>query len=136
MIYQLGDQIPLSVRTVSSTGVPTEPDAAPRAIVYSSAGIVDSVELPIDDRKNVTGYFRYLYPLSSKYSAGLHTIQLLWKVSGTVYSEIMSFEIAAGGDASGAGIALEYFRAPAASYVLYQTDQGELKKKKNPRVEV
>ena len=111
-----------------------EPTDAPRAIVYSTSGIVESRLIPVLDSRNVTGRFWLCIPLDSKYSAGYYWVQYLYVVSGTTKSEIEAFSIRAGGNIRGTGISMEHFRRPPNDYILLQTDGGVLLRKKNPEV--
>lgn len=133
-IYQLGDILPLRVRTLSPAGVPTEPDDVPAAFVYSDSALIETHLLPVREQAELTGYFQHSVPLDSKYSTGHHAVQYVYFLSGTAYGILEQVDVQEGGDDRGAGIAIEYFRQPSADYVLYLTDQGFLRRHQNPSV--
>ena len=124
----LGDMYSLRL-SCGATGV--YPDEPPRAIVWNGSGQVESALLPVDDPPN---RYRYDINLDSKYSTGPHWVQYLWEESGVVKCEIKAFEIVGGGDPSGTGISMEFFRRPPNSFVLSQQDTGVLTKRRNPRL--
>lgn len=133
--YQLGDLVPVSVWTVDSSGTPAEPDDAPAVLVMDSSGsIVDALAIPIVDRNHVTGFFQYRIPLDAEYSTGYWTVHVNYAISSTAYADLQTFEILAGGNNEGNGIALHMFKQPSADYVLLQTDHGRLKRLRNPSV--
>lgn len=133
--FQLGDMLPVSMWCLSGD-TPTNPDAIPNVTVWSTTAIVETVSIPIFDQNNITGFFRHLLNLDGKYSTGKHTVISRYTMSGVEKVEKSDFEIIAGGDASGAGIAMEYFRPGIPAYVLYQADTGVLLRKKNPSVSI
>ena len=132
--YQLGDIFPLSVWCLNSASTPSEPDAAPLAVVYSSANPAESHKLPILDRGRITGYFHYRVNLDASYTAGYYHALVTYKISGTNYAKLWSFEIRPGGVDEGNGIGMYWFTQPGADYVLLQTDQGTIKRLRNPAV--
>lgn len=133
--YQLGDILPLRVHCVDSANQDYEPDAVPSVHIYDSSGNADwSGQIPIDDRQNVTGYFRFRLNLSSAFNTGRYTILYNYIIDSTNYAKIEEFEIIAGGDNEGNGFAMHFFRQPAADFVLLQTDGGLLKKLANPTI--
>lgn len=133
--FQLGDLLPLRVRTLSSAGTPTEPDDAPAVHVYDSDGAsVYTQQLPIRDRSRITGYFHDKINLDSRFSTGRFSVLYTWAISSTVGSCVAEFEIQAGGNVQGNGISMEFFRQSAADFVLLQTDTGHIKRLKNPAV--
>jgi len=117
-----------------SGDVITRPDDAPRAIMWDNSGIIESVRMPICDKRNTAGRFRHFINLDGKYSAGHHWVQYMYQISSTVRSKIESFQILGGGNVSGSGISMEYFGRPPNAYVLVQTDGGVLVRRKNPQV--
>lgn len=134
MFYQLGDVMPLHLRCTTTAGVPVEPDDAPVAVIADENGIVETVKLPVVDRSDVTGVFNASVNLDGEYSEGHLSIQYVYFVSSVARSVLVEAEIRVGGNSRGAGIAMEYFRQPSANYILYQTDQGFLRRHQNPKV--
>lgn len=131
--YQLGDLFALEVVCFAGE-VTVQPDDAPRAVVLGTSGVVESRLMPILDSRNVTGRFWECISLDGKYSPGYYWVQYLYAVSGVTKAALDSFRVLAGGNISGTGIAMEYFRRPPNDYVLVQNDAGALVRRKNPRV--
>jgi len=131
--YQLGDLIALQLST-SIDGALVQPDDAPRALIMSDSGIVENVQLPITDNRNIAGRFWHCISLDAKYSTGYHWIQYLSVISGITRSSVESFNIQVGGNIRGTGISMEHFRRPPNDFVLVQVDSGFLIRKKNPEV--
>lgn len=132
--YQLGDIFQLTVWCLNSASTPTEPDAAPLAIVYRDDDQAEARSIPILDRERITGYFHYRTNLDASYSAGYYHALVTYKISGTHYAKLWSFEIRPGGNDEGNGISMHFFKQPGADYVLMQTDQGTVKRLRNPAV--
>ena len=130
--YQLGDIVQLSVWCLNGTDTPVEPDAAPLAIVYSSTNTAEARSLPIKDRERITGYFHYRTNLDASYTAGYYTVMVNYKISGTNFAKLWHFQVLAGGNDQGNGISMHFFKQPGADYVLLQTDQGTMKRLRNP----
>lgn len=134
-MYQLGDLLPLRLRTLSSAGTPTEPDDSPAVHITDSSGsIVYATQIPIRDRQKITGYFHWFVNLDSRFATGRFSIHYTWAISSTVGASVAEFEIQAGGNVQGNGISMDFFRQSAADFVLLQTDTGAIKKLKNPTV--
>lgn len=133
--FQLGSLLPLSVWCRTNAGVPTEPDAAPCAHIFDEDGdAVYATVLPILDRQRITGYFHHVINLDGRFSVGRHSILYNYTIATNPLADQAEFEIVAGGDARGSGIATHFFRQSAADYVLLQHDSGQLEKLKNPEV--
>jgi hypothetical protein len=132
--YQQGDRLPLVLWARTPAGTPTLPDDSPRAIVSSSTGPVLSKQLPAQDQSNSTALFLSDLNLDGRFGTGLYTVQYIWKISSTVYSSIDTFNILGGGDANGTGIAIEYFSVNPNKFLLVQTDNGTLIRRRNPRI--
>jgi hypothetical protein len=132
--YQLGQFVPLAVRTVNGSDVAGLPDDAPAALVYSDSGKVLTQLLPIKDRFAVTGFFFHRLPLGAAFAAGRHWVLYQWLRSGTHFAESDVFEIGDGGHADGAVLALHHYRRPNAEFVVQQLDSGKLVRGRNPRL--
>ena len=133
--YQLGDLLPISVWTLGASGTPTEPDDVPLIQILDSDGLaVLARTLPVVDSANVTGFFQYRMNLDQLFSAGYYSILATYIISSTNYAQVNEFEIVAGGNAEGNGIAMHFFNQPAADYVLLQADRGTLKRLRNPTI--
>jgi len=131
--YKLGDRLPLNL-WVRSSSAPTLPDDPPRAIVSSTSAQVESLLMPVKDQLNETALFFTQVCLDGKYSTGMHLVQYIYQLSSTVTSEIHTFNILGGGDDDGTGIAMEYFSVSPSEYLLVQSDNGNLIRRKNPRL--
>ena len=132
--YQLGDLVQIPVWCRNSSGTPAEPDAAPIAFVYSGDDQVDVRKLPILDRENVTGFFQFRLSLDAAYDTGYYQVIVRYVISSTEYAATWQFQILAGGNSQGNGIAMYHFRQPAAEYLLLQTNHGTVKLLRNPSV--
>lgn len=133
--YQLGSLLPLRLWCRTHAGVPTEPDAAPCAHIFDENGaIAYATILPILDRQRITGYFHRRITLDARFSPQRYSVLYNYAIGGNPLVDQAEFEIQPGGDASGAGISMHFFRQSAADYVLLQNDAGTLQKRKNPEV--
>lgn len=131
--YQLGDLVPITVWTMDSNDTPQKPDDVPVVHIYDADGDpADGRTIPIIDQRNTTGYFHYRFNLDSQYSTGDYTAIANYVISSTHYAAIHQFEVLPGGNAEGNGIAMHFFKQAAADYILMQTDQGTLKRLRNP----
>lgn len=131
--YTLGQIVPLTIRSLNSSGVPTNPAAAPYARIYSGSGFVKAVRLPILDSADITGTFKANVVLNNAFSTGFYHVAIIFTVSGTVKVVHHNFEIVAGGSVDGSAIEIHYFRHPARNFLLAQTDTGRIKRLNNPR---
>ncbi len=132
--YMLGQRIFLGVRCLGAAGVPSLPDEAPVAQVYSSTALVLSLRLPIQDRQDLDGWFGASLLLDSRFVEGPGRVLYQYTVSGTAGGQVDQFEIVPGGQADGAGLALVYYSRPASDFVLQQVDSGRLLRRRNPRL--
>lgn len=133
--YQLGDLLSIAIWTLDATQVPHQPDAAPLIHVYGPSGsAVLTRSIPVVDTGDVTGFFLYRVNLDENYAPGRYAVLASYEIDEVPYSDLRVFEILAGGNPEGNGIAMHFFRQPAADYVLLQTDQGTLKRLRNPAV--
>jgi hypothetical protein len=133
--YQLGDLLPVSVWTLDSAEAPVKPDDVPILQIQDSSGnAVLAKALPIVDSAGITGFFQYLVNLDQLFQAGYHSIIIHYVISSNSYAAVRNFEIVAGGNSEGNGIAMHFFKQPAADYVLLQTDRGSLKRLRNPSI--
>ena len=134
--YLQGDMVRGSVWTLDGSGVPILPDEAPRMVVSDVLVSVLSKKIPITDSVKTTGYFLYDLCLDSSFPVGEYFLQFLYEHSGTIRSsELDTFEVVAGGNASGRGIAMTFFKPPTNEYIIVQTDTGIVKRFRNPEVE-
>ena len=133
--FALGEIVPLAVWTRNSSDTPTLPVRSPVAAVYSGTALVLTQSLPISDRYGVTGFFSYGLHLDARFTTGPHSVIIHYVIGSSSYLESQDFEVVAGGNALGAGIASYYFSIPQANVVLLQTDAGKLLRRRNPRVE-
>lgn len=132
--YQLGQEIPLSVRALNSSGVPTAPAAVPTINVYKSDGtkVISAKGIPIVDRYGVTGYFSYNLYLDARFATGSYAIVVSWTVSGFTGRDVLHFEVVRAGNVDGAIVSLYFYRRPHADFILQGTDGGVLTKGRNP----
>ncbi len=134
-IKQLGEEVPLGVLCRSTSGVPADPDACPRVDVYGPSGqVVAGRGVPILDPAATTGLFQGRIFLDETYGVGTFLVVYRWASSGTPLCETDTFEVAAGGGASGAVIAIYNYERPHANHLVQHRTAGRLYKGKNPRL--
>jgi hypothetical protein len=134
--YVLGQKLPLRIATVNGAGAPVEPDDTPVAAVIDGDGsAVARYQVPARDPHIMSGWFERRVDLHSAYSTGRHTIIYTYFVDDLPFGRIEEFEVIAGGDGAGTGVGLYYYSQPQADFLLLQTDTGQLKTRRNPRVQ-
>lgn len=136
--FQLGDFVPLKLRTVDGNGTYAFPTVAnPTAAVFDMADLaaaVETVQLIVQDRYKRTGYFGKNHRLSSSYAAAKSYMVIYeWALSGTNYGDFDVFDVIAGGSSDGAVIGAEAYPRPEGEQVVYQLDGGKLLAGRNPR---
>jgi len=139
--HQIGDSVPLGIQCVTPAGVPTMPDSAPVALIYTAAGaaVGSSVSLPIHDRRGhdtagtLGAFFLKRELLGSNYATDTRYVVIYqFIISAVTYHEAALFETLAGGDADGTVVGLDGVGLPDAEYVLYETESGNLVKGRGP----
>lgn len=131
--YQLGQTLHLYLQCRDGSNVPTLPDDAPWLTVLTSAGVAaKTLQMPIRDRRQVTGFFHYPLFLGDGFAAGLYSAVMTYQVSSHTGLEEVDFQILAGGDEEGHARAMHFFRRPQANFVVYGTDSGKIMKGRNP----
>ena len=131
--YAKGELVQLGFACVDVNDIPAFPDAVPSLIVYSDSAIVETRFVPCEARYVLTGYFQVPLQISSLYSTGRHRAVFNYTLSGTTYFQTAEFEVLGMGDADGAGIALHVMDMPHADYALMLSEQGRIKRMRNPR---
>ena len=134
MRYQLGDVVPLACLTKNGSGTPALPDDSPVARIYSDNAPVATLSLPIADRYQRPGFFELPLLLDARFAVGRCSVVYQWAIGGVKGGDIDYFEVVAGGDQDGAGLALYYFERPTSSFVLLQTDAGRIVRRRNPQL--
>ncbi len=133
--FQQGQSLPLILVCENSTGVPTDPTACPDADILNASGTrVSSQALPILDPAASVGLFAGSVYLGSLYPAGLYSVAYRWDISGTRSERLDTFEIVAGGDASGQVLAITNYERPQANFLVQQRQNSTFYKGKNPRL--
>jgi hypothetical protein len=135
--YRLGEYVPLSVTTLAtSAGSATAPTSAPTVTVHRTLStIVNAKRLP-PTRPAATGQFSADLFLGSDYAVGTHSANYAWTAGAYNGTAQDTFEVVQGGSVQGPVIAASWMPLPHANYVLYKTDDGTLRKGRNPTVEV
>lgn len=136
--YQLGDEAVVGVQCVDGSDVPTAPDAAPTISVYNSSGtkLINDKPIPPKDRANATGLFEHFVRLGSDFAVGIYTVLYKWTTGEGAFSgrSVDHFQIVEGGHVDGTVIAMHYYAAQQAAFIVQHTDAGLIKAGKNPRV--
>ena len=132
--YPLGVEVPLAVRcTLDRAG--DRPSSHPTADVRTAAGAaVASVRLPADEQGVLTGVFRGPLFLDQRFDVGRYFAVVRWLDSnGDTRQAVLAWDVIPSGSVNGAIIALASVERPNATYLLYQTDGGQLARGINPR---
>jgi hypothetical protein len=132
--YQLGESVPLAVLCRNTSQVPADPDACPQVEIFGEGGERASAKLAIQDPAATTGFFAGKLYLSSLFTPGEYTAVYRWDISGTRLESEDTFSVVAGGDGSGAVIALHTYERPQANFLVQQRQDGQMYKGKNPRL--
>lgn len=140
--FQLGDWLPLAIHTIDSDGKAAVADAPVTVKIFdASASLVETVTLPSRPERisDLTArslqYSDGLVRLDSSYSAGMYMIFYSYTTesTATVRGHYEAFEIVAGGSADGAVIASYFHDLPNANNLVFQLDNGDLRRRLNPR---
>jgi len=136
--YQLGDEAPIGVQCTDADNAPAAPDAAPTFSIYNESGtkIVTDKKIPPKDRAQATGLFEHFVRLGSDFAVGRYTVLYKWTTGEGTFSgrAVDHLEIIAGGSTDGTVIAMHYYEAQQAAFIVQHTDAGLIKAGKNPRV--
>lgn len=126
--------IPLVCRNAS--GDEANPTAAPVLNIYRAddTPILDDVTMARFAQGERTGYFNRAVQLTSSYTAGRYFALITYAVSGSNKAELHFFEVVAGGNSSGAYVALWYYPRPHAKYIVGQLDTGTLEMRRGPKL--
>ena len=134
----LGQWVSVPVSCKDASGDQIAPDAAPTVTIYKANDTpitgVDSVKMPPLSPGQLTGFFNLDVQLGSHFSAGRYHCLVEYLVSTVKHAEQHFFEIAAGGNANGAYVAMFYYPRPQANYVVGQLDDGTLEFRRGPKL--
>jgi hypothetical protein len=140
--FQLGDWLPLSMQVRDANGVPGVADEpGPTVKIFEADGsLVETINLPvrperIADLTERLGGHEARVRLGSDYSVGKYMLTYAYETDSgaNVRGHAETFEIVAGGNASGAVIASHFHDLPNANNVVFQLDNGDLRRRINPR---
>lgn len=132
--FLLGDYVPLVLLAKNTAQTPTALTAFPTAKIYNQSGsLIETVSLPLWDSLASTGLFRKLLRLGSLYAAGKYDAVILWTISATVRGDLCRFEIQ-GGNTDGSTFSMSPFNSPNSRWLVGQSDAGNLKAYRNPRL--
>ena len=123
------------LQCVNSSGVPTMPDAVPVIKVWSGSTLIVNKEMPLLDKAIQIGLFRYSLFAGELFAIGSYTIELFYVRGGVGVVEERRFDLIAGGNTAGQVISMLYYHRPQADYIVYQTEDGRIRRGKNPRVQ-
>lgn len=133
--FQLGQSVPLAIRTDDANGVPTMPDDVPVARIYKNDDtLVASQRIPVFDKSGTNGLFLLPFFLGPAFSVGRYRVLYSYTLSGTPQVKDDYFEIVAGGDPGGAVISAYWYDRPHAKFLIQQLDSGKLVQGRNPRL--
>lgn len=132
---QLGDELDITVQVVDAAMTPQTPDAAPTLRIYNSSGTkVATILMPPADRENVSGLFEHTLLLNWTYAVGFYSWRASYTVGGVAGVNEGYFEVAAGGSADGAIIAIAFMQNPDGTALVQHTDNDTFLLSRNPRV--
>lgn len=136
--YFLGQWVEIPVVCSNTSEVESNPTSAPVLNIYKAnatpvTGYDDVTMAPFAQGER-TGYFNRSVFLNSNFSAGKYIAHIAYTVSGSNKAEVHYFEVVAGGNASGAYIALWYYPRPHAKYIVGQLDTGTLEMRRGPKL--
>lgn len=111
------------------------PDAVPVIKVWSGAALLVDKEIPLLDKSIQVGLFRYPLFFGETFATGPHVLQLFYVRSGVGVMEERRFDLIAGGNVGGQVLGMTYYHRPHANFIIYQTEDGRIRRGKNPRVQ-
>lgn len=133
--FQQGQEVPLSLLVLNSSGTPAAPDAAPTIRVYNQSGTaVYTDSVPVLDRFGQTGLFGFNLFLDERFPTGIYAAVYQWAVSSSNRADYDRFEVLAGGSRQGSIVSMEYYHRPQADFVVQSTFAGTVLKGRNPSV--
>ena len=133
--FQLGDFVPVELWCTTLLEAIVQPDAAPTFQVVSAAGVTSATgKIPLAKRPETNQFFYTEIPLGTAFAVGFYTIVIRYVVNTLEQAELRQFEVVPGGAASGVPIAATTFQGRNGSYVVVQTNAGQLMTFRNPRI--
>jgi hypothetical protein len=133
--YQLGQSVPLLLKTANASGTPTEPQDCPQVIVWRGSTDVFRGEMPIIERATFPGTFYFSLFLGPDYSAGNYLAEFRWVLAnGYIGSSEATFRIVPGGHSDGAVVSQYLYRRPGTDFLVHQVERGALVPGKSPSI--
>ncbi len=140
---QLGEHILLQCTTVTGAGVPTAPDDAPRITILKPDGttLLENKRIPAVNKNRYTGEFHYnLFvganphvPTDEEFETGKYHVVFEWEISSTAGASVSTFDVVAGGNASGQVVSMYWYERPSGGYMVMQLDSGTIIAGRNPK---
>ena len=131
---QIGTWMHVLLQCVNSDGEAAMPDAVPVIKVWSGSALILDAEMPVFDKSIQVGLFRYPIFFGELYSTGSHVMKLFYVTGGVGVSEERRFDLIAGGNDAGQVLGMIFFHRPDSNSILYQTEDGRIRRGRNPRV--
>lgn len=132
--HQVGKTLDLYLQCTDADGVKAMPTYVPFIKVWIGSSLIIAAEMPLVDKNIQVGLFRFPLFLGVGFSAGHGTAEMHYRVGNKIGMELRTFEIVAGGHVSGQVLGSFFYRRPQANFIVYQTESGEIRRGKNPRV--
>lgn len=133
--FQLGNSVPLFLRTTSALHVPTEPNDCPVCVIWKGSTEIERFELPVIERFTKTGSFFLSLFLGTDYSEGNYLAEFRYVLPDDyIGSKQSAFRIVAGGNADGSIVTMYFHARPEAKYVIQQVERGLVLPGKNPSI--
>lgn len=130
---QLGQTLVLVLPCVDADGTPTMPTENPFLKVWNASGLVLATNMALVDEVVQPGMFDFPLFLSSLFSAGWHTLDMFFQVGSYFGVKSHTFEVVTGGSGNGAITGMHFYQRPHASFLVQQTESGQLIQGRNPR---
>lgn len=136
--YFLGEWVEIPVWCRAADGTETAPDAAPSLTIFKANDTPvtnhDGLTMPPLAEGKVTGLFQRDVQLGSNFSAGRYIVLVEYEVSSSAKADVHFFRVMAGGNASGAYVAMHYYPRPHGKYIVGQLDDGTLEQRRGPKL--
>jgi hypothetical protein len=131
--HALGAELCCTFQADNGSKEAVTPSSPPQATVHSAAGAtVESHLVPARDRTRSPSLYTLRVNLDGSYSAGRYMVSFRYASGGTPRLKAATFDVVAGGDASGAVISQFHLERPHATYIVTKCDSGARKFRRGP----
>jgi len=132
---QLGEDIPLTVRTYDQFGRSVNPEDAPTVHIVDVTGhMIVEMKIPAIDEYNRPGFFAHQLLLDKRFTTGRHIIIYSWEMGDIRGRLVDSFDIVRGGNNWGRNQSIHWLNQPHANFIFFQTSDGIVHKGRSPSI--